>query len=64
MCVRKKLEKNTGKSRAGVELSCPITSHSNKKLDEVTLLWPKPIFPLEAIFIVPFRVYWWFPKNS
>lgn len=66
MC-EKKLEKNTGKSRAGVELSRPITSHSKKKLDEVILLWPKsqkPIFPLEAIFIFPFRVYWWFHKNS
>lgn len=51
----------------GVELSCPITSHTEKTLDEVILFWPKsqkPIFPLEAIFIFPFRVCWWFHKNS
>lgn len=60
---------HSGKGRAGVELSRPISSHSRETLNEVIQLWPKsqkPICtpPQEVIFIFPFTVYRRFHKNS
>lgn len=43
------------------------SSHPQKTLDEMTLLWPtsqKPGLPQELIFIFLLRVHWWFHKNS
>lgn len=55
--------KRSGKGRAGVELSCPIPTHSRKTRNQATRLWPKGQKPI-CRHIFPLAVHRGFRKNG